>query len=94
MENLLGTEAENVFVIGWLVNVACDNARQWQDILKSAAQSALSMFVLDRLWVTSSNAWAEQHIDFLSVQATLLTGRVVSRLKRMRRHIDSFAAVQ
>ena len=92
--NLLGSSTEASFVRSWLIALGVENARQWQDILRAALQSAVLMFVLDRMWVMSNAAWVEQHVDYLSVQATLLTGRVATWSKRVRRHVDFYAVVE
>ena len=90
---LLGIATEASFVKSWLIALGVENARQWQDILRAALQAAVLMFVLDRMWIMSNAAWVEQHVDYLSVQATLLTGRVVTWSKRVRRHVDFYAGV-
>jgi membrane protein required for beta-lactamase induction len=92
--NLLGSSTESSFVRSWLIALGVDNAKQWQDILRAALQSAALMFVLDRMWIMSNAAWLEQHVDFMSVQATLLTAVPTTFVKRVRRHLDYYAATK
>ena len=42
-----------------------------QDIVKEAAQALLIMAILERLHITASMSWLEEHIDYMSTQALL-----------------------
>jgi hypothetical protein len=90
----LGRRAENSFVQSWLVALGVDNAGQWRDILKEAAQGAALLLVLDRLWLLPSARWLEEHVDHLSVGATLLAGGAASRMRRLRAHLRFYAYVE
>lgn len=59
------------------IGLAVENASQWKDVLKEAAQVAVIIVIIDRLGFIDSETWLEGHADTLSVQATLF-GRAVT----------------
>ncbi len=54
---------------------ALDFAKQWQEVGKTVLVGVLVVFLLDVLNWRANADWFENHIDFMSVQAMLLTGR-------------------
>ena len=70
----LGDKAQEEFAKTWGVGYALNNASEWQDVLKTAAQTALVLVILDMLRVTKDTPWFEEHVDFVSMQAALLNG--------------------
>ena len=48
----LGPAAEQEFAQTWGIGYALDNASEWQDVAKTAAQAALVLVILDLLRIT------------------------------------------
>jgi hypothetical protein len=90
----LGASAESSFVRAWLVALGVDNAAQWKDVATEALKGAALLLILDRLWLVSNGRWVEDHVDVLSVTATMLTGGAVTRWQRLRAHLRFFAFVE
>jgi hypothetical protein len=90
----LGLRAEADFVRSWLVALGVDNAAQWRDMLQEALKGAALLLLLDRLWLMSNARWMEDHVDVLSVTATLAGAGVVTRWQRLRAHLSFFAYVE
>lgn len=57
-------------------------------MLKEAIQVALIIFILDRIGFVDGDPWLETHLDTLSVQATLFSGKTQSWLDRLKAHIQ------
>ncbi len=70
----LGDKAQSEFAKTWGIGYALDNASEWQDVLKTAAQAALLIVVLDLLRLSKNVSWFEAHADFVSMQAVLFNG--------------------
>ena len=51
-----------------------NNVSEWQDVAKTALQTALVLVVLDMLRLTKNSSWFEEHADFVSMQAVLFNG--------------------
>lgn len=83
----LGPSGEDSFVTSWLVALGVDNASQWRDVLKEALQGAAVVLLLDRLRLLPSGRWLEEHLDQLSVGATLVATAGASRARRLRAHL-------
>jgi hypothetical protein len=49
--------------------------------------------VLESLYLTRNVHWLEEHVDHLSVGATLLAGGAASRARRLRAHLRFYAFV-
>lgn len=92
--NLLGPRAETDFVQSWLVALGVDNASQWREVLQDAIKAGALLFLADRLWLLSNSRWMEDHVDYLSVQATMLTGATLTRWQRIKAHLNFYAYVQ
>ena len=90
----LGMGAEASFVRSWLVALGVDNAAQWRDILHQAIKGGIILIMLDQLWVMSNATWIEDHLDFLSVGATLLAEGAVTHAARLRTHLRFYAYVE
>ena len=58
----------------WGVGYSLNNASEWQEVFKTAAKTALILVILDILRVTKDAPWFEEHVDFISMQATLFNG--------------------
>lgn len=52
------------------------------------------MVVLDRLGLLGGDLWLEEHLDSLSVQATLFTGRAVSWAAGLRHYLDYIKRIE
>jgi hypothetical protein len=70
----LGDKAQEEFAKTWGVGYALNNASEWQEVFKTAAKTAVFLVILDLLRVTKDAPWFEEHVDFVSMQATLLGG--------------------
>ena len=81
---LLGMQAENAFSQTWGVSYLMQLASEWQDILTECGKTILILLVLDRLRVISDAKWFENHLDVVSIQATLFTGARTNWLERTR----------
>lgn len=57
---LLGSDAEQSFATQWAVSWALDNAQQWKDVFKTAAQVVLLAYLFDRLRIISDRSWFER----------------------------------
>ena len=51
-----------------------NNVSEWQDVAKTALQTALVLVVLDMLRLSKNSSWFEEHADFVSMQAVLFNG--------------------
>ena len=80
---LNGESEERSFTRDWGVGLAIENGTQLQKALKAAVEGAVILYILQRL---SPGLWLETHLDCISVQATMLTGRATSWVERMRAH--------
>ena len=56
------------------IGYGMDNATEWQEVLKTAAKTALILVVLDMLRLSKNADWFEEHVDFVSMQAVLFNG--------------------
>ena len=59
------------FPLSWLIALVTENCAQWQKVLQGAAETAVVLLVLDKLWLRSNDHWLESLLDTLSIQATL-----------------------
>ena len=84
--NLYGQKTEEAFVKNWGIGLAMEQAQSFSDLVNDAGKALLILVVLD-LVITGPARWFEEHIDFLSVQGTLLQqgGKGTSWLDRMVR---------
>ena len=73
--NLYGQKTEEAFVNNWGVGLAIEQAQSFQDLVNDAGKAFLILLVLDMV-LTGPARWFEEHVDFLSVQGTLLAGRI------------------
>ena len=91
---LLGERVEGAFARSWMTGLGVDQAVQWQDVAKGAAESAALLLLLDQLRVLPNPRWLERHVDMLSVQATLLTGTPQPLRERLRAHLKFYGYVR
>jgi hypothetical protein len=70
----LGASAQNEFANSWGIGFALNNAAEWQEVAKTAAQTAVVLVVLDVLRITRNADWFAEHVDFVSMQAVLFNG--------------------
>ena len=69
--NLYGQKTEEAFVKNWGVGLAIEQAQSFQELVRDGFKAVLVLVVLD-LIITGPGRWFEEHVDFLSVQGTLL----------------------
>jgi hypothetical protein len=70
----MGDSAQQKFSQTWGINFGMDSAQQWRDVAQEAAKTAVILIILDMLLILGNRSWFEEHIDHLSVQATLFAG--------------------
>ena len=46
-------------------------AAEWKDIIQQVVQTIIIMAIIERLHLTNSVSWLEEHIDYMSTQALL-----------------------
>ena len=68
---MYGSKTESEFVKSWGIGLAMENATGFEDILKESWKALLTLVLLD-LVIVGPERWMETHLDFLSVQGTLL----------------------
>ena len=70
----LGDKAQQEFAKTWGIGYGMDNATEWQEVLKTAAKTALVLVILDLMRLSKNSSWFEEHVDFAAMQATLFSG--------------------
>ena len=91
---LLGEATEERFSSSWGIGLAISQVTQFQGMLLVALESAALLTVLESMWLMGNKAWLEEHIDFASVQASLLAqGAGTSWARRMHTHLAFYSAV-
>ena len=65
----LGDGAQQEFAQTWGIGYGLDNATEWQDVFKTALQTALVLVVLDLVRLSKNASWFEE------VRALLLTSQ-------------------
>ena len=71
---LLGEQAEQSFSHSFAVSYGVQAAKEWKAIFKASLKTVLVLVLLERLFLTTPQAWLEEAIDYYSLQA-LLYGR-------------------
>ena len=91
---LLGETTEDRFASSWGIGLAISQATQFQGMVMVAVQSAALLTVLESMWLMGNKPWLEEHIDYASVQATLLAEKEgTSWARRMHTHLAFYSAV-
>ena len=57
----LGADAEQQFAQTWGIGYGMDNATEWQEVFKTALQTALVLVVLDMFRLSKNSSWFEEH---------------------------------
>jgi hypothetical protein len=57
----LGAAAQEEFANSWGIGFALNNASEWQEVAKTAAQTAIVLVVLDVLRITRNADWFAEH---------------------------------
>ena len=65
-----------------------------QDVLKECVQTALLLTLLDRLGLMSGQDWLERHLDQLSVQAVMFSGKAMSWTDRVKAYMAHTARIE
>ena len=78
----MGDSAQRKFSQSWGISFGMDSAKEWQDVAKEGVKTTLILVVLDVLLIMGHRHWLEEHLDHLSVQATLFTGTATSWWRR------------
>lgn len=73
--------------------LACSQGSAFQEMAKEIAKAALILLILDKLWVQKNEAWFEDSLDFLSVQASILGRSDLGFLGRTRVHMNQISYV-
>ena len=67
---LLGDQAQQQFARSWGVSYGMNVASEWKDVLTESVKGAIILAILERLYVTRSASWFEDHIGASSPVAT------------------------
>ena len=59
---LLGDQAQQEFARSWGVSYGMNVASEWKDVLTESVKGAIILAILERLYVTRSASWFEDHI--------------------------------
>lgn len=70
------------FSLQWVIGYVMDNTAQWKEIVKTAIQAAIILYLMDRFRLISDLDWFESHIDTLSVMATMAQNQMVGWTER------------
>ena len=81
---LLGPTAEATFTRSWGVSVGIGQLQELRQVLRTAAQTAAALLILEALWLSTNSVWLESMMDEASVQATLLRRTSVTLAARVR----------
>ena len=68
---LLGPATQDSFATSFGVSYGVGAAAEWKDILQQVVQTIIIMAIVERLHLTNSVSWLEEHIDYMSTQALL-----------------------
>jgi hypothetical protein len=71
----LGDKAQSQFAQTWGIGYGLDNATEWQEVLKTAAKTALILVVLDLLRLSKNASWFEVRKPAASSVLSALTRR-------------------
>ena len=78
----MGDSAQKKFTQSWGISFGMDSATEWQDVAKEAAKTTFIFVILDLLLIMGHRPWFEEHLDHLSIQATLFAGTAKSWSQR------------
>jgi len=70
----MGDQAQKKFTQSWGISFGMDSATQWKDVANETVKTSIILIILDLLLITGHRPWFEEHLDHLSVQATLFAG--------------------
>jgi hypothetical protein len=84
----MGDQAQKKFTQSWGVNFGVSSAQEWQDVAKEALKTTVILIILDLLLILGNGPWLEEHLDHLSMQATLFTGTATSWFGRTMRMVQ------
>jgi hypothetical protein len=59
---LLGDQAQQEFARCWGVSYGMNVASEWKDVVTEAMKGAIILAILERLYITRSASWFEDHI--------------------------------
>ena len=82
---LLGANAESSFARSFGISWGMGQATEWRDIGMEVVQTSVMMGILERVFLSPSIGWLEEHADYLSVHAAIATERL-SLFGRIRMH--------
>ena len=74
MVHMVSDDAANDYLRTWGIAYAIDQGKEWKGVVKAALVAVAALYVLDYFVIIRNDAWFEEHIDTLSVHATLFTG--------------------
>jgi hypothetical protein len=64
-----------------------DQATEWKSVAKAAGFALAVLLILEYVHIIPASRWMEDHLDTLSVHATLFTGRRTTWWLRIRTHL-------
>jgi hypothetical protein len=82
----LGGDAQESFSRSFGISYGLSQVSEWRDVASEALRTIVVFALLERLFLTPPAAYLEDHIDFLSVQAVMLTEKL-SFAGRVRTHL-------
>jgi len=74
----MGDQAQKKFTASWGINFGVSSAQEWQDVAQEALKTTVILVILDLLLILGHRPWFEDHLDHLSIQATLFAGTATS----------------
>jgi hypothetical protein len=89
----LSPAAAQSFASTWGISQALDLAQQWKGILREALKTTLIVAAVEWLRLSSNIQWFEEYVDFMSVQATLLSGEQTTIFAQTRKMVKFMSRV-
>ncbi len=71
----------------WGIAYGLDQATEWKSVAKAAGFALAVLLILEYVHIIPASRWMEDHLDTLSVHATLFTGRRTTWWLRIRTHL-------
>jgi hypothetical protein len=79
--------SETSYTKAWGIAYGLDQATEWKAVAKAAAFALLVLLVLEYVHIIPASRWLEDHLDTLSVHATLFTGLRTTWWQRVTTHL-------
>ncbi len=79
--------SETAYTKSWGIAYGLDQATEWKSVAKAAGFALAVLLILENVHIIPASRWMEDHLDTLSVHATLFTGRRTTWWLRIRTHL-------